>query len=258
MEKENIKFDSGILLSSNKSNTLTYNIPNYLNNEYITKFEPILFDQGDSKMCVPCAVSLLLYIQNYKRCGDYINIPDPVYIFGSSNINTDNGMSYENAMSILKEGCSYFNRNILKKFNSEYNIYNYDEAFKYANSKRNNKNLDLNYFKVNSYYYLHNNNEIKFAITNFGAANIVIPIYPSFFKPDFVNGSFYIKIFDDNRERLHSYHMITVIGWKGNNWIVQNSYGKKYGDFGISFLPMDYEIKEAWTCISENLIKKDK
>lgn len=223
--------------------------------EYISKYTPIIFNQGNSKMCVPCAVALLLYIQNYKRVGDYMNIPDPLYIFGSSKIDATNGISYTTAMEVLKDGCSYINRNGLNEYNTKYNTYTYDQAQEYSKEKRLNKNIDFNYFKINSYYYLHNSNEIKFAITNFGAVNIIIPVYKSFFTiKEYENGNCYIQLFDDNIEKLHSYHMLTIIGWKGKYWIVQSSYGSEFGDKeGKAYLTMDYPIKEAWTCISNNL-----
>ena len=41
-------------------------------------------------------------------------------------------------------------------------------------------------------------------------------------------------------------HMMAIIGWNELGFIVQNSWGKEWGDNGTAILPYEYPIEEAW------------
>jgi hypothetical protein len=44
----------------------------------------------------------------------------------------------------------------------------------------------------------------------------------------------------------NSGHMMLIIGWNEQGYIVQNSWGKSWGDNGCCILPYEYPITEAW------------
>ena len=41
-------------------------------------------------------------------------------------------------------------------------------------------------------------------------------------------------------------HMMLIIGWNEEGFIIQNSWGKDWGDQGLAILPYEYPIEEAW------------
>lgn len=41
-------------------------------------------------------------------------------------------------------------------------------------------------------------------------------------------------------------HAMLIVGWNDSGFIVQNSWGKNWGDNGYAILPYEYEIREAW------------
>ena len=45
---------------------------------------------------------------------------------------------------------------------------------------------------------------------------------------------------------------MTIIGWRNNNWIVQNSWGEFYGLNGVVHIPFEYPIIEAWAIIDKD------
>lgn len=47
-------------------------------------------------------------------------------------------------------------------------------------------------------------------------------------------------------EYPNSGHALLIIGWNETGFIIQNSWGKDWGDNGCAILPYEYEIREAW------------
>ena len=49
-------------------------------------------------------------------------------------------------------------------------------------------------------------------------------------------------------------HAILVIGWDETGFIIQNSWGKNWGDNGTAILPYEYTIQEAWGVEMLNIV----
>ena len=50
---------------------------------------------------------------------------------------------------------------------------------------------------------------------------------------------------DYNDDKLGG-HMILILGWNETGFIIQNSWGKDWGNEGCGILPYEYRIDEAW------------
>lgn len=107
-----------------------------------------------------------------------------------------------------------------------------------------NKKIDLlealaDDYKITAYARLYSENEIKSWLYT---KRIPVPISIA------TNN---LKINKDNiieipKEYPNSGHMMLIIGWNELGFIVQNSWGKLWGDKGKAILPYEYNIREAW------------
>ena len=92
-------------------------------------------------------------------------------------------------------------------------------------------------FKISSYADLKSNDDIKYAIMTYG------PVLAS------------VKWYDDTKvkngkmvssyEGDYGYHAIVLYGWNEEGFLMQNSWGKTWGNGGRAILPYDYKIREA-------------
>ena len=246
----------GVIPSDNKNNyqlsnctTIIDNFPN----KYEYEYPDIVYNQNEGKMCVPCSISLMRFIQKYKSTGNFV-IPDPLslYTFRDEDMYNGDGMKPRECLDILaKHNICTLNKSKFEMFNCIYANYSYESAVNYF--KTNDYNIS-DYFKIKSYYSVHNINEIKCAIINFHAVSAMIPMYMCFKYPKKVKGikhDEYYANFDVDFMRIEPgyYHQITIVGWIKNYWIVQNSWGNKFGYKGKVYMSFEYPILEAWTCI---------
>ena len=96
-------------------------------------------------------------------------------------------------------------------------------------------------YKINSYYRITNNNEVKRAIYRNGGVVIAIRVYEDFNRD--LHKSKYIT--------PRGGHAMLIIGWtKDNRWIVQNSWGKDWGYNGLLYMDFDYPVSEFWGVIT--------
>ena len=95
-------------------------------------------------------------------------------------------------------------------------------------------------FKIESYARLYSINEIKQWIFLHKTAVPICILTNNLDKSS--QNVLYIP-FD---ETDLSGHMMIIIGWNELGFIVQNSWGKEWGDNGTAILPYEYTIEEAW------------
>jgi C1A family cysteine protease len=92
-------------------------------------------------------------------------------------------------------------------------------------------------FRTKSYYVCKNNDDIKYALVNYG------PILAS------------IQWFDDlkvkngvltkGKSKEGGYHAFVIYGYNEQGFLCQNSWGKLWGKGGRFILPYDFKIREA-------------
>ena len=82
-----------------------------------------------------------------------------------------------------------------------------------------------------------------------GAVIISINTYSSF------TGNCPLPSEDDT---LKGGHCMAMVGWDETGWIIQNSWGKKWGNNGFLHLPYEYPVKEVWGIVINSDIPEAK
>lgn len=97
-------------------------------------------------------------------------------------------------------------------------------------------------FKSKSYARVGNADALKIALVTNGVAIIALPVYNSS-KTDFWNKG--------KTDELEGGHAVLIVGYNNKGFIIRNSWGKGYGDNGLSILPYNEfdSIMECWTLI---------
>ena len=209
-----------------------------LPNEYIPEKRIPITNQMASSSCVSHALSTVMSYCELKK-GLEPNIYSKGFIYANRNgVNESlEGMYTRDAIKILhKEGdCQHhefrWHMSTIKKTLEE---------FKKRECELQEKALP---FKLKSYNRLYSVEEIKQAVYQYGAAIICYPTRKS-------NKTF-IEPADD---AMTGSHAIACIGWTKEGYLIlQNSWGKLYGDKGIYYMTDKYDWREAWALqIEEN------
>ena len=111
--------------------------------------------------------------------------------------------------------------------------------------------------KLVNYCRLYSEREIKKALMNQGAVIVGITTFKGNMKT-------HIEV-PTKDSVVSGGHAMCCIGWNKEGWILQNSWGRFFGDDGICYLPYDYPVDEWWgltastsipTPEKDNLIKR--
>jgi C1A family cysteine protease len=92
-------------------------------------------------------------------------------------------------------------------------------------------------YKIINYFRLYNDKEIKITLMKQGAVVLGMPIYSSF------KAECPLPADTDTKEGGHA---MCLIGWDEAGWIIQNSWGKYWGNKGLCHIPYDYPVDEWW------------
>lgn len=92
-------------------------------------------------------------------------------------------------------------------------------------------------FKILNYFRCYSEKEVKIALMNQGAVILSIPLYSSF------SGKCPLP---KETDQYKGNHAMCLIGWNKDGWIIQNSWGKSWGEKGLLYLPYDYPVNEFW------------
>ena len=155
------------------------------------------------------------------------------------------GYIYGNRKETDHQGEGMYIRQALKQLNHcgdcQYDDFPYNETYpnvknKIEKNKENLANLALP-FKIENYFRLYSNDEIKKALLNQGAVVMSMPIYSSF------AAECPLPTADDKYEGGHA---MCLIGWDETGWIIQNSWSKSWGNKGTLHVPYEYPFNEFW------------
>ena len=111
-----------------------------------------------------------------------------------------------------------------------------EDAFKDQDSMENAK-----FYRIDSYAKLVTNDDIKFALMNYGPVIGCI----KWFGDSYLDEQGILMI----GEQLSAYHAIVIYGWNELGWLCQNSWGATWGKKGYFILPYEYGIEEAYSVI---------
>ncbi len=95
--------------------------------------------------------------------------------------------------------------------------------------------------RISTYYKITDINKLKYSIFHDGPAVAGIKVYNT------------IKL---NKNNVYEYnitkkknffgHAVMIIGWTKDNWIVQNSWGRSWGNKGIFYIPIEKSFDEIF------------
>lgn len=99
--------------------------------------------------------------------------------------------------------------------------------------------------RITSYFRIYGEGEdlkdkVKRCLMNNGPVMMSVPWYSDF---KVVNG---IITSPSNFECSKGGHCILLYGWNKDGWLIQNSWGKDWGNGGRAIYPYDYPTKEFW------------
>lgn len=209
---------------------------------YRNEIKAPVYNQRDVGCCVACSLATCKYLIEMAQLGEAR--PFSVkYIYGNrdESTNHEEGMIPREALKVLKKfGDCHWD---LFSGYAEYPVSN-DEYIK--NKAR--YDTDAYPYRISSYYRLKTKLDIMTAVSTLGVVTIACPAHESLFFPDENN---FVKY--DAKEEIYGYHEMTLIGYDNvkKYWIIQNSWGKEYGEDGIVYISMDYPIVEAWAIVDE-------
>ena len=170
-------------------------------------------DQGRQPTCVPTSISYLIELKNSFDNISYDMSID--YIYDIRADKNANGMSIKEALHHMKK-VGYISNKDYKN-----------------NSLGSLKTIDY-YVKLNSITY------IKYSLLSNGPCIFALPVYDSG-RNDFWNGN-----------KFEGGHAICCIGYDENGFILKNTWGGAWGDFGNCYLPysqVNDNLLEAWGLI---------
>lgn len=225
-DKRDYKFKSII--------TAAFNLPD----NYESPQTPFVFDQGTSSMCCACAYNTIRFLQENDTStgGSGINIPfSPAFTYA----NRDEGQDYEGM--IIRDCCAKGVDGSLP-YNKFPGFMSYTDAKKVFSQNKNEFLKEAAPFKIDSYYICGSRNEVRTAIITTKAVLIGIPVYDCLYEPDangYIHYDPHVYIDSDGG------HAVILVGWKIDEngklwWIMQNSWGRQYGNKGRVYLPEDY------------------
>ena len=189
-------------------------------------------DQGQMGTCTAHSTATLLEY-HYKKDTGFHKRMSTTFIYGLRSKVTEDPNFIGEGMKI---------RDALKAVNRYGDVayyvmpgnYEYDKSERIVNGI-DNDTLSMAYEnRVSSYYKIKNESELKYSLLNDG------PVIAGMYWFD--NCKLIKNVYTYDKTDTYTPHAVVIIGWDKNNWIVQNSWGKYWGDKGLFYIP----IKESF------------
>jgi C1A family cysteine protease len=98
-------------------------------------------------------------------------------------------------------------------------------------------------FRIKSYVNLDSDKEIKYAIMNYGPVLASVKWY----RDTVVRSG----VMESKLDGDYGYHAIVLYGWNEKGFLMQNSWGRFWGDNGRAILPYNYGICEAKALVDD-------
>lgn len=101
------------------------------------------------------------------------------------------------------------------------------------------------------YYRCEDEYDIKETIYETGGCLITIKSLQSWKTFMIRNDDNMILPMPKDGEKEYGYHCVLAIGYNKDGIIIQNSWGKYWGNNGLAIIPYGYPIEEAWGCTNK-------
>lgn len=106
------------------------------------------------------------------------------------------------------------------------------------------KDINAQPYIINTFFTMDNEKDIKYNLFKNGPCICSVKMYKYKIKNN-------ILIFDKEKPTGGSHAMI-IYGWNDKGWLIQNSWGKTWGNKGTCILPYDTSFNSVWGVIDEN------
>lgn len=114
----------------------------------------------------------------------------------------------------------------------------YEVAKKNVEEKRT-ELLELAYpNRISKYIALNTDEEIKTALMEYGCCLASMNCYKKYDMKD--------NIYRPTTNEKSGRHAVVIYGWNKDGWLIQNSWGKIWGDGGRFIMPYDVKLNEVW------------
>jgi hypothetical protein len=108
---------------------------------------------------------------------------------------------------------------------------------------------DLAYpHRISSYVRVRTVDEIKHAIIEYGYVLVSMPWHVDY---KLKNG-----VYTYTNKETRGNHCVCIYGWDERGWLVQNSWGRGWGQKGKFVVPFDFKWNEAWL-VTDDIIEND-
>lgn len=212
----------------------------HLLEEYILEGNIPVLNQGMYSDCVAHAIATATAYGQYKAEGKFNNL--------------SRGYIYGNRKSSDYQGEGMMIRQALKNFNHDGDCltttFPYRGTYPVVRNKIAEKPEEYAeaaaQTKLINYCRLYSTYEIKKAIMNQGAVVVGITTFKNGMKT-------HIEVPTSDSVKSGG-HAMCCIGWNKEGWIIQNSWGKSWGDKGRCYLPYEYPVDEWWGLTASNSI----
>lgn len=94
--------------------------------------------------------------------------------------------------------------------------------------------------KLPVYFQLKTKEEIKSCLMKYGPVSVMYPVHAEFMSP--VDGKIDVK----GLKQFQGYHQVSLYGWKGDYWLLVNSWSNSWGNNGTAYISMKYPANEFW------------
>jgi hypothetical protein len=209
--------------------------------KFILNDLPPVENQGSTGQCVAYSLANLIARNQFLETGQMINYSKG-FIYAQKIFDYTEGMVPRVALSrIVKYGTVEADRFELREDYKEVK-----EAYDRWLSEFESFESMLQFSKPNrfeSFARLSGVNEIKDALLDNRMVSIAVSVRSNFDRPNSANFISY-----DDEQNIRGGHMISVVGYDDERqaFLIQNSWGKSYGDNGFAWLSYDYPLLEAW------------
>jgi C1A family cysteine protease len=201
-------------------------------------------DQGNVNSCV---AHVAAEIEEYYNKLQH-NTTEPLsvgFIYGCRYDYKGEGMYLRDALKTLKE------KGIATNNEFPYNLEVPQIIEKYA-ARREWKTAEQN--KISTYFSIPVNKKntessMKRALMQYGPLMVSVP----WFDNSLVINA---KLTCHPNQEPDGYHCVLVYGWNSQGWLMQNSWGDKWGVSGRAIIPYEYPLEEVWG-ITDNILNND-
>lgn len=201
---------------------------------------PDALDQGNVSSCVAHALALIVEWHS-RRQGDSASRMSTAFIYGNrmNSVYSGEGMVTRDAIDAVTK-CGTCEKNDLPR-----NI-EVPEAIEYFKE---------NYFKLcdkaypnrfTAYAGLGSDDSVKAALIKYGPVVMAMNWYN-----DIWLDKFNVMHTTQERKNISGAHCMVIYGYNKDGWLVQNSWGKNWGNDGRCIIPYDIVIREKFQVIDE-------